>query len=115
VVNSNFEYLIVLGLSLLFPFLLSFHPRSQIKNRVLIIIITIILVSIPWVIWDIYATYRGHWEFNSNYVLGPKIFNLPIEELAFFYVIPYCCLFLWNIVREFKDWPTFFNDLMNKK
>ena len=107
---NNFEYLIVLLLSLSVPFLLSFHPNSPIGKDLKKLLIVIPLVSIPWLVWDVWATSRGHWAFNSDYHLGFKILNLPIEEILFFWLIPYASIFLWTVIRDF----TTFSDLWKK-
>jgi lycopene cyclase domain-containing protein len=39
------------------------------------------------------------WSFNEDYITGIKIFNLPIEELLFFFVIPYCCIFIYECIK----------------
>jgi len=69
------------------------------------------LVSIPWIIWDYFATLRGHWNFNSDFYLGFKILNLPFEEVMFFWVIPFACLFVWTNVRDFENWKDFWGKL----
>lgn len=60
----------------------------------------LILVSVPFVLWDIWATYSGHWAFNQNYILGFQPFGIPIEELLFFVAIPLVCLGLCNLVQS---------------
>lgn len=96
---QNLEYLIVLILCLSFPlgFTLFYKPFKLHKKRLLNGLRVIFIVSIPWLIWDVFATFRGHWSFNSDYILGPKIINLPFEEVLFFWVIPFCCLFVWEL------------------
>lgn len=34
--------------------------------------------------WDAAAVARGLWDFDPERLLGPRLFGLPIEELAFF-------------------------------
>jgi lycopene cyclase domain-containing protein len=56
----------------------------------------IVLSAIPFIIWDIYFTKIAVWGFNPKYITGIYFFNLPIEEILFFIVIPYCCLFSYH-------------------
>lgn len=112
----HFEYLIVLVISIFMPLIFGiFHPNSPFKNNLKNVFLAIFLVSIPWILWDSLATYRGHWAFSETYTLGLKIFNLPIEEIAFFWIIPYCCLFIWGLIRDFESLPKFWQKMLGKK
>ena len=44
-------------------------------------------------------TKEGVWSFNVDYITGIKLYNLPIEEVLFFFVVPYCCVFIYECVR----------------
>lgn len=111
--SSRFEYLIVLACVVIPTILLTFHPRSEMRGRVTYALIAITLSAIPFVLWDIYATTRGHWSFNETYVMGLNISVLPIEEILFFLAVPYSCLYLWNVIRDFESWSTLKNKLLN--
>jgi lycopene cyclase domain-containing protein len=108
------EYLIVLLLSFLPTFLLSFHPNSETKGKQKTIYFSILIVAIWWIFWDFFATYRGHWSFNGDKVLGFYIFNLPIEEILFFILIPYSCLYLWLVIKNWTNFQDFKKKLQNK-
>jgi lycopene cyclase domain-containing protein len=111
----NFEYLLVLLLSLFFPLIFTlFHPRAFFRKEVSVGLVSIFLISIPWIIWDILVTERGHWAFNYDYTIGPKLLGLPFEEWMFFWIIPFCCLFVWTIIRDFKTWDGFLKDMFCK-
>lgn len=59
----------------------------------------LLTVSLPYVVCDHFVT--GHWwTFNPSYVLGVSLGNLPVEEVLFFFVIPWSCLIIWE---NFKD------------
>lgn len=45
---------------------------------------------------DSWITWRGIWEFSESFLLGPYIFNLPIEEVLLFIVAPYASIALWG-------------------
>ena len=64
---------------------------------------SVLVSAIPFVFWDIFATWRGHWSFNSKYVLGMNFVNLPVEELLFFMFIPQGCILLWAAMQKHKD------------
>jgi lycopene cyclase domain-containing protein len=53
-----------------------------------------------FVVWDVIAIARGHWTFSDRYVTGIELpGDLPLEELAFFVVIPICGLLTLEAVR----------------
>lgn len=60
-------------------------------------------VSVPFLIWDIFATHWQHWGFNPEYTTGLKIANLPIEEVLFFVAIPFVCVYAWEWVGKQKE------------
>lgn len=52
-----------------------------------------------YISWDIYFTSKNVWSFNPAYIAGIKIANLPVEEVLFFFIVPYCCMFIYECVR----------------
>ena len=46
-------------------------------------------------------TQKGVWSFNENFITGIKLFNLPIEEVLFFFIVPYCCVFIYECMRVY--------------
>ncbi len=59
--------------------------------------------------WDIYFTSKGVWYFNEAYITGIKLINLPLEEVLFFFIVPYCCVFIYACIRSY------FPGLVNKR
>jgi lycopene cyclase domain-containing protein len=59
---------------------------------------SIAVVSTCYLVWDILVTARGEWSFNSRYLTGVQIFNIPLEEILFFITVPYSCLFIYEVV-----------------
>lgn len=96
------EYLIVLAVCIAGPAFLSFSPKLSFYRYPFRLLIAIAVPFIIFVLWDVWATARGHWGFNPNYVIGIKLFNLPIEEVLFFIVIPFCALFTWEVVKYYS-------------
>jgi lycopene cyclase domain-containing protein len=56
------------------------------------------VVSTCYLLWDILVTARGEWSFNSKYLTGVQIVNIPLEEVLFFITVPYSCLFIYEVV-----------------
>jgi lycopene cyclase domain-containing protein len=112
---QKYEYLLVLLITVIPTLLLSiFHPRNSLRKYWLPLVLAILVSSVPFIIWDIYATNAGHWQFNPKFVTGYYFINLPVEEVGFFFAVPFSCLFLWQVILEFKDWKSFWNDLFFK-
>ncbi|MEO8513826.1 MAG: lycopene cyclase domain-containing protein [Ignavibacteria bacterium] len=95
------EYFIVLIISLAAPLILSFSKKMDFYKYPSRLVLSILLPFILFTIWDIFVTARGHWSFNPLYTVGFRIFGLPIEEILFFIVIPFCGLFTWESVKYF--------------
>lgn len=52
------------------------------------LLLTVALAGTPFLLWDLYATHAGHWWFDENQTLPPRLAGLPLEEIGFFAVIP---------------------------
>lgn len=57
-----------------------------------------LLPALLYIIWDIWFTHLGVWSFNATYITGIKLVNLPIEEVLFFFVVPYNCVFIYECI-----------------
>lgn len=79
------------------PFILSFEKKLKFYKNILSILISILIVSSIYIIWDIYATASGHWNFNSSHSGIIYLLNLPLEEVLFFITVPYSMLFLYEV------------------
>lgn len=97
------KYWLVLLLSGLVPFILSFYPKLKFYKNFLALIKTISLILLIFGLWDVLATFRGHWWFNPKAVVNFKVINLPLEEVMFFIIIPFCALFTWEVIKFMKN------------
>ena len=61
-------------------------------------------VFILFVLWDVFATWRGHWEFGLDKMLGIVLLNQPVEELAFFLIIPLFHIVVWEAIKKYVRW-----------
>lgn len=99
--QTNYTYLwIDLG-SFLVPFLFSFHPKLNFYKKFNTFIKANLIVSIFFILWDILFTQLNVWGFNSNYITGFCLANLPIEEILFFLFIPFSSLFTYHCFNVF--------------
>jgi lycopene cyclase domain-containing protein len=112
-VGEMYLYLIFNILIILFPFLLSFERKIRFYKKWKYLLGSILIVGTSFIIWDIFATARGHWSFNEKYLVGMDLFGLPVEEIMFFITVPYACLFTYEVLGEHtrnwnvpvKKWP----------
>jgi lycopene cyclase domain-containing protein len=65
-----------------------------------------LLVAVFFIVWDVWFTKIGVWWFNDRYLIGSRLFGLPIEELMFFICIPFSCIFTYFCLDKFfkLDW-----------
>lgn len=94
-------YFKILFFSFLVPFIYSFEPKVQFYKKWKPLFLSIFLMMIPYLIWDVYFTNNGYWGFNQDYLSGIYLFGLPIEEILFFVVIPYACIFTFYTLRHY--------------
>ena len=52
------------------------------------LLLTIALAGLPFLAWDLYATHSHQWWFDRAQTLPWRVAGLPLEEIAFFVVIP---------------------------
>jgi lycopene cyclase domain-containing protein len=88
--------------SLAGPLALSFDGRVNFYKKWKFALQAGIIVAIPFVVWDSLFTKHSFWGFNSERILGVKFFDLPIEEISFFIIIPFCCVFIAELLSFFN-------------
>lgn len=93
------HYAILLGISILFPFALSFDKNVHFWKKWSALGKATVLVGTFYVVWDNIFTRQGVWGFNTKYHTGAKVGSLPWEEITFFIIIPYCCLFIYECLN----------------
>lgn len=92
------------------PLLLTFAPKVYFYRRIKSLFFSILVISTLFIIWDVLATARGDWIFNHKYVGGFQIFGLPLEEILFFFTVPYSCIFLYETFRTYlRERRVFYN------
>ena len=63
------------------------------------LVLTVLLAGMPFLLWDLYATHAGHWRFDADQTLPPRVAGLPLEEVAFFVVIPLVSVLTFEAVK----------------
>ena len=72
--------------------------RTAYYRRLPSVLFSIAVVSTCYLVWDSLVTARGEWSFNSRYLTGVQLINIPFEEALFFITVPYSCLFIYEVV-----------------
>lgn len=91
---------IILG-TIIFPLLLSFDKKIHFYTHWRTVFPAIFVVGLFFLLWDNYFTEHAVWGFNKRYVQGVYLFRLPLEEVLFFLVVPYACLFVYEVVKGY--------------
>jgi len=98
-VDTHYTYFLILAASLAGPLALSFDKKVAFYKKWKYVFPAIILPALFYIAWDIYFTSKGVWYFNEQFITGIKIANLPLEEVLFFFLVPYCCVFIYECIR----------------
>lgn len=99
--QNHYTYLLILGAALAGPFALSFDKKVAFYKKLKYVIPAMIFPAIFYIIWDSYFTGLGVWRFNRQYILGISSAGLPVEEILFFFVVPYCCVFIYECIKVY--------------
>lgn len=99
--TGHYTYFIILGASLAGPFFLSFDKKVAFFKNWKYLFPAMLLPALLYIVWDIYFTATGVWRFNPGYITGIQLYNLPLEEVLFFFVVPYCCMFIYECIRAY--------------
>lgn len=99
--NNHLTYFLILGLSLAGPLLLSFDKKVAFYKEWKYVLPASLAPAIFYIAWDMYFTYKGIWNFSAAYIQGTHIGFLPIEEVLFFFIVPYCCVFIYACIKAY--------------
>lgn len=96
---DHWQYLGVLAACLILTAPLEFFFDARVYRRPRRTLRTLVPVIALFYVWDVVAIARGHWWFQERYVTGWRLpGDVPIEELAFFVVVPLCALLTYESV-----------------
>jgi lycopene cyclase domain-containing protein len=94
-------YLLINLLIICFPLMALFYPKIKFYKKLPNILISIILIGIPFILWDSIFTLKQIWAFNPQHLIGIYFLGLPIEEILFFITTPFSCLFVFESINVF--------------
>jgi lycopene cyclase domain-containing protein len=99
--ETKYLYLILLLFTLSYPLAQSFETKIKYYTKWKKLLPAILAMMLLFIPWDIWFTKTGVWQFNDIYFLGYKIFHLPVEEWLFFILIPFACIFIYEVLLYF--------------
>jgi len=83
------------------PFLLSFDKKVAFYKLWLPLFAGIFFNAVLFILWDAWFTRQGIWSFNNDYVWLFRLYDLPIEEWSFFFVVPYASVFIYSSIKTY--------------
>lgn len=98
---KQYTYILLLLFSLSYPLYKSFEDKIRYSSKWKYLFPSILISALFFILWDIWFTQIGIWKFNPDYVLGYYINGLPIEEWLFFIIIPFSCVFIYEVMNYF--------------
>jgi lycopene cyclase domain-containing protein len=93
-------YVAVMGACLLITLPLELVLRARVYARWRRLARTLVPVLAVFLTWDALAVHAHDWSYR--HLTGIRIGDLPIEELAFFVVVPICSLLTLEAVRRLR-------------
>jgi lycopene cyclase domain-containing protein len=94
-------YLYLILFTLSFPLVLSFDKNVQFVKKWKYFFPAAVLPILIFLVWDYLFTLWGVWGFNAEYLLGIYFLNLPVEEISFFIVVPFACIFIYECLNYY--------------
>lgn len=77
--------------------------KLRVLRRFAFTLMTIIPISIFFLLWDFLAIHWRHWEFDRDQILGIILpFGMPLEELLFFLLIPLAIILTYEGVTKLR-------------
>ena len=103
---KHYGYLVMLIFTLFGSLWLEFIFQLKVLQQLKRLMITIFPIASLYLVWDALATRFTDWGFDPRQILGIKpLFSLPIEEIAFFVVVPIAAILtLEAVLNRKKHW-----------
>jgi lycopene cyclase domain-containing protein len=93
-------YLLVLAGCLIGTLPLEVFLGVRVYRQAPRLVLTLLPVLVVFLTWDVLAIRAHHWGYA--HLIGVMVGNLPLEEIAFFVVIPTCSILALEAVRKVR-------------
>lgn len=102
---DRYQYLLLMAACLVLTLPLEWALGARVYRRPRRLLAAVLPAVAAFLVWDLVAIDRGHWTFSPRYTTGWLLpGGIPVEELAFFVVIPICALLTFEAVQTL--WPS---------
>lgn len=101
--NNNQIYLFLMVATVFFPLLFSFEKRVAYFRSWKYLFPAMIITATVFLMWDTIFTKNGVWGFNPDYIHQVYFLHLPLEEILFFFAVPFASIFIYMFLNKF--WP----------
>jgi lycopene cyclase domain-containing protein len=102
---ARLSYCGVLALILCGSVWLEYALRTRVFARTRRLLLAVVPVVVLMFLWDAYAIAHGHWTFSPTQTLGWLLpWQVPVEEVVFFLVVPYASILTLEGVRSVTGW-----------
>jgi lycopene cyclase domain-containing protein len=93
-------YLLVLAGCLVVTLPLELVLRARVYARWRRLLLTLLPVLAVFITWDALAIHAHEWSYR--HLSGLNVGNVPVEEIAFFLVVPVCSVLTLEAVRRLR-------------
>jgi lycopene cyclase domain-containing protein len=99
--SENYYYLGLMLFTLSYPLAQSFEHRLRYYKQWYALFPAILSMCLVFIAWDHWFTEMGVWGFNDRYIIGIYLLNLPLEEWLFFFLVPFACIFIYEVMNYY--------------
>lgn len=79
------------------------YYRLNVLRQPLRLLAAIVPTAVFFVAWDLAATAAGQWHFDPAQTFATRLWGLPLEEYAFFLVIPLAGILTFEAVTAVRS------------
>lgn len=98
---DRFQYLLLMGMCIAVTLPLEWVFKARVWRRPRRLVRAVWIPGLLFALEDVVAIARHHWSYSARYTTGWLLpGRLPVEEVAFFVVIPVCGLLTLEAVRH---------------
>jgi lycopene cyclase domain-containing protein len=99
------EYLLSLIVVSIFPVYYISRNRHLIRSAVTVVAASLVIGFV----WDYTAIARGWWTYSDGFLIEPKLFGVPLEDLIFMVVVTAFGISLYDLaVKNKHEWKNYF-------